>query len=151
MYDIGMQIGSIILLILLISAAEYFVTISRRKLIIKHDDRFILLLEAVIVFIVMVITIGLFTKKQDIKKSIEKFSKADLLTIGASSIVTVIITILWVVVIDEDELSKVQFISTGLDMFIALAGGYLLLKEGITTKKATAFALLLVALYLLSF
>ena len=126
-------------------------TISRRKLIIKHDDRFILLLEAIIIFAVMMITIGLFTKKEDIRKAIKQFSKADLITIGASSIVTVIITILWVVVIDEDELSKVQFISTGLDMFIALAGGYLLLKEDITTKKATAFALLLVALYLLSY
>jgi len=146
-----MQISTIILLILLISAAEYFVTISRRKLIIKHDDRFILLLEAVIIFTVMVLTIGLFTKKEDIKKSIKQFSKTDLITIAASSIVTVIITILWVVVIDEDELSKVQFISTGLDMFIALAGGYLLLKEGLTTKKVSAFGLLLVALYLLSY
>lgn len=146
-----MKISTIILLILLISAAEYFVTLSRRKLIIKHDDRFILLLEAIIIFVVMVLTIGLFTKKEDIKKSISQFTKSDFITIGASSVVTVIITILWVVVIDEDELSKVQFISTGLDMFIALAGGYLLLKEGITTKKASAFAMLLAALYLLSY
>jgi len=146
-----MKIGTIILLILLISAAEYFVTLSRRKLIIKHDDRFILLLEAIIIFVVMMIVIGLFTKKEDIKKSISQFTKADYITIGASSLVTVVITILWVVVIDEDELSKVQFISTGLDMFIALAGGYLLLKEGLTTKKVSAFALLLGALYLLSY
>lgn len=146
-----MKISNIILLILLISAAEYFVTLSRRKLIIKHDDRFILLLEAVIIFVVMVITIGLFTKKEDIKKSLSKFTRSDYITIGASSIVTVIITILWVVVIDEDELSKVQFISTGLDMFIALAGGYLLLREGITTKKVSAFVLLLASLYLLSY
>lgn len=146
-----MQIGKIILLILIISVAEYFVIISRRKLIIKHDDRLILLLEAIIIFTVMVITIGLFTKKEDIKKAIKQFSTADFITIGASSIVTVIITILWVAVIDKDELSKVQFISTGIDMFIALAGGYLLLNEGITTKKVTAFGLLLVALYLLSY
>lgn len=146
-----MNISQIILLILLISAAGYFVTLSRRKLIIKHDDRFILLLESVIIFAVMLITILAFTSKSDIKKSIAKFTNHDLLTISLSSIFTVIITILWVVVIDEDELSKIQFISTGLDMFIALAGGYLLLNEGITTRKATAFGLLLGALYLLSY
>lgn len=146
-----MKISTIILLILLISAAEYFVTYSRRKLIIKHDDRFILLLEAVIIFIVMIIAIGLFTKKADIKKSISQFTKEDYATIAASSIVTVVITILWVVVIDEDELSKVQFISTGLDLFIALAGGYLLLNEGLTTRKVSAFGLLLASLYLLAY
>lgn len=146
-----MNYSKILLLILLMSAAEYFVTFARRKLIIKHDDRFILLLEGLIIFTVMTLSVMLFTKKKDIHAAISKFERSDLITILITSILTVGITVIWTAVIDENELSKVQFLSTGLDLFIAIAGGYLLLNEGLTTRKVAAFSLLLLSLYLLSY
>lgn len=145
-----MDFKRIVALILLISAVEYFVTFARRKLIVKHDDRFILLLEVLLIFLFTAVIVLSFTSKKDLKQAFAKFTRDDYVTIGLSSLFTVIVTILWVVVIDEDELSKIQFLSTGLDLFIALAGGYILLREGITVKKVSAFVLLIASVYLLS-
>ena len=145
-----MDTSKIILLVLLISVAEYLVTFGRRKLVTKHTDKPILILETVIIFLLMLGAVYGLSKKGELEGAFQKFDKMDLLTIGLTSLFTVLITIVWTMVIDEGELSKLQFMSVGLDLFIGLAGGYLLLKEKITAKKAGAFVLLLVSLSLLT-
>ena len=86
-----------------------------------------------------------------VKKAVEKFKLKDLKLITVSALALSVLSILWIHVINFDELSRIQFIRRGLDLSFALVGGYLLLKEGVTLRKGGAFILLLTAAYLLSY
>jgi len=145
-----MKQSIIIPLLVIVSLVEYVITLIRRKLIVKHDDRIILLIEVFLVFIITAVILSFVSTKDDLEKAFKKFNRSDWIAIGLSSLMTVIVTVLWVMLLDEGELSHMQFASTGLDLVIALLGGYLVLNEGITLKKAGAFVLLLASLYLLN-
>lgn len=75
----------------------------------------------------------------------------DLKLILMSAISISILSILWIHVINSNELSKIQFFRRGLDLSFAIIGGYLIFKEDITLKKAGAFIMLLFSAYLLSY
>jgi drug/metabolite transporter (DMT)-like permease len=146
-----MELGGVFATIALVSFLSYFTSYARRVLAREHDERFIVLLEVLLVFVFTTSIMFAMTGRKDMMKAVEKFKLKDLKLITASALALSVLSILWIHVINFDELSRIQFIRRGLDLTFALGGGYLLLKEGITLRKGGAFILLLAAAYLLSY
>jgi len=146
-----MEFSRILGIIAIVSALSYFTSYARRSLAKEHDERFIIILEVLLVFIFTTGLMFLVTGKKDMIKAVEKFKFRDLKLIIVSALALSLLSILWIHVINFDELSKVQFLRRGLDLTFAIGGGYLLLKEDITPRKLGAFGLLLFSAYLLSY
>lgn len=138
-------------IIAITSGLTYFTSYSRRILAKEHDERFIIILEVLLVFLFTTTIMFLITEKQDIIKSVKKFKLKDLKLISLTALSISFLTILWIKIINYDELSKIQFLRRGFDLILAITGGYLLLNEDITPRKLIAFALLLSSVYLLSY
>lgn len=146
-----MDFSKIVGIIALVSSLSYFTTYARRVLAKEHDERFIIILEVLLVFIITSSIMFFTTGRADMVKAIQKFKMRDLKLIIMSAFALSVLTILWIHIINFDELSKVQFLRRGLDLTFAILGGYLLLKEEITPKKLAAFLMLLFSAYLLSY
>lgn len=136
--------------VVMISFLSYFTTYARRVLASEHDERFIIILEVLLVFLFTTGIMFMMTDKKDIIKSVEKFKMKDLKLIVLSALSISVLTILWIRIINVNELSKLQMTRRGMDLAFALGGGYLLFKEEITLKKIGAFVLLLFSAFLLS-
>lgn len=146
-----MEFSKIVGIIAIVSSLSYFTSYARRVLAKEHDERFIIILEVLLVFLFTTGIMFFMTGKNDMIKAIEKFKMKDLKLILMSAISISILSILWIHVINSNELSKIQFFRRGLDLSFAIIGGYLLFKEEITPKKIGAFLLLLFSAYLLSY
>lgn len=146
-----MELSGVFATIALVSFLSYFTSYARRVLAKEHDGRFIVLLEILLVFVFTTAIMFAMTGRRDMMKAVEKFKFKDLKLITVNALALSVLTILWIRVINFNELSRIQLIRRGLDLTFALGGGYLLLKEGVTLRKGGAFILLLTAAYMLSY
>lgn len=146
-----MDFGGILGVIAIVSFLSYFTTYARRVLARDHDERFIILLEVLLVFLFTTIIMFTMTGRKDMVKAVEKFRFKDMKLVMMSALSLSVLSILWIHVVNMNELSKVQFLRRGLDLTFAIGGGYLLFKEEVTPRKLGAFGLLLIAAYLLSY
>lgn len=146
-----MNFGKLISIIAIVSCLGYFTSYARRLLAKEHDERFIIILEVLLVFIFTTGIMFLLTGKQDMINAVNKFKLKDLKLISISALSVSLLTILWIHIINMDELSKVQLLRRGLDLSFAIVGGYILLSEELTIRKVSAFLLLFLSAYLLSY
>jgi len=84
-------------------------------------------------------------------RSVEKFKTKHLSLVLMSALSISVLSLLWIHIIDTNELSKLQMFRRGFDLLFAIGGGYLLFKEDITPYKLVAFSLLIISAYLLSY
>lgn len=146
-----MQNSGIIGTVATVSLLAYIVSYSRRVLSKDHDERFIVMIEVLLVFLFTTGILFVITDKQTIMRSVEKFKPKHLSLVLMSALSISILSLLWIHIIDTNELSKLQMFRRGFDLLFAIGGGYLLFKEDITPYKLVAFGLLIISAYLLSY
>jgi drug/metabolite transporter (DMT)-like permease len=146
-----MKNGEIIATVAAVSLFAYTASYSRRLLAKDHDERFIVMLEVLLIFLITTGILFVITDKQTIVKSVEKFKPKHLKLVLMSALSISVLSLLWIHVINSNELSKLQMFRRGFDLIFAIGGGYLLFKEDITPRKLGAFSLLIISVYLLSY
>ncbi len=134
-----------------VSFFAYIASYSRRILAKDHDERFVVMLEVLLVFLMTTGILFAITDKQTIVESVEKFKPKHLRLVMMSALSISILSLLWIHVINSNELSKLQMFRRGFDLIFAIGGGYLLFKEDITPQKLAAFILLIISACLLSY
>ena len=146
-----MNNGRIVATVAAVSLFAYVASYSRRLLAKDHDERFIVMLEVLLVFLITTGMLFIITDKQTIVQSVEKFKPKHLKLVIMSALSISVLSLLWVHIINSNELSKLQMFRRGFDLIFAIGGGYLLFKEDITPHKLVAFVLLIISAYLLSY
>ena len=146
-----MKNGGIIGTVAIVSLLAYTASYSRRMLAKDHDERFIVMLEVLLIFLITIGILFTITDRKTIVKSVEKFQPKHLKLVLMSALSISVLSILWIHVINSNELSKLQMFRRGFDLIFAIGGGYLLFKEDITPRKLGAFILLITSAYLLSY
>lgn len=146
-----MKNGGVISTVAAVSLFAYIASYARRLLAKDHDERFVIMLEVLLVFLMTTGILFVITDRQTIVKSVEKFKPKHLTLVLMSALSISVLSLLWIHVINSNELSKLQMFRRGFDLIFAIGGGYLLFKEDITPQKLAAFILLIISACLLSY
>ena len=120
-----------------VSLFAYTASYSRRILPKDHDERFVVMLEVLLVFLMTTGILFAITDKQTIVESVEKFKPKHLRLVMMSALSISILSLLWIHVINSNELSKLQMFKKGFDLIFAIGGGSICFLKRISHLKSS--------------